>query len=86
MSRDGGDVRWVFQETPEMYIYLELYCAEECPITWSPDGNFLAFVAACQDLVNTNCMYRLDIQTGDLVILIDPYIFGNRVYSPDWGQ
>lgn len=53
-------------------------------MTWSPEGRYIVFEGRYK-LPYSRAIYRIDLQTGDIVILsaID---YRYRYYSePDWG-
>lgn len=54
-------------------------------LTWSPDGRYIAFGATYNNIYDSQIM-RLDLQTGEIVLLserMDPQYY---YYAPDWGQ
>ena len=82
-SKNGNDFRWLHQDSVELFLDVPS-CADDCPISWSPDGRFLVFIASGGPGFY-QCMLRIDILTGDIQVMLDHYLFGDWVIMPDWG-
>ena len=88
---DGSAHEWLYRpdpDKPETWIYLDQNGSEgqieANRLAWSPDGRYLVFTGLCYGAEGSR-LFRLDIKTGEIIILLAPAIFENWVSEVDWG-
>jgi WD40 repeat protein len=91
ISNDGKETEILFENPKELHDWREqvrFICDEissnSCRIAWSPDGHFLAFTAMneSQSLFK---LFRLNIDTGEISVLIAGHPFSSSISEADWG-
>ena len=91
INQDGSNMEWLYMSSdpPESVggqIIFEA-CASPtgiCHLTWSPDGQYLAFVAGTTTPWNYKLL-RLEIESGEIINLVHRNVIGNYILYPDWG-
>ena len=91
INSDGSGHEWLYQPDPavqEMLIYFDYnryldYINAANVLAWSPDAKYL--VLSGVQFHKGMRLYRLDIETGEIVILVNASVFENWVSEPDWG-
>ncbi|MDX9865916.1 MAG: hypothetical protein RBT34_14025 [Anaerolineaceae bacterium] len=90
MDEKGNFQKWLYVQ-PEggewgefIDTYGQLYDGRNGgAINWSPDGKFLTFTGTYMGMY-TNFIFRVDVQTGEIVILADKENY-NYAGNPSWG-
>jgi dipeptidyl aminopeptidase/acylaminoacyl peptidase len=87
---DGANHRWLYVPKSERDIFTSIdligsASGRPTRLAWSPDGRYIVF-SAVQGSWTSLRIFRLDISTGKVIILMDHGIFGNTVTEPDWGS
>jgi Tol biopolymer transport system component len=90
VDSNGKNMRWLYLSEPSSdftgVIFLN-FCdvlSGTCRLTWSPDGRYIAFVASTIEAYAYR-LFRLEVKTGEISILLDPAIYGHLMSEPDWG-
>ncbi len=83
INRDGTGSHWVERST-QGWSYECRGFTGTCRLSWSPDGHYLTFVSSSDVSGMTLWLYRLNIQTGDAIQLLDNMIVTYPA-EPDWG-
>ena len=91
ISPDGSGHKWLYQpdaDKPETYIYLDQNGSEgqveANRLSWSPDGGYLVFTGL-HDGTEGSRLYRLEISTGKIILLLNPAVFTGWITEADWG-
>jgi Tol biopolymer transport system component len=84
IKKDGTDSRWVNFSTPLFFYHDCVFLSGTCRLSWSPDKRYVTFVSSNAPGTYTYKLYRLDLETGTVVELIDNMVFP-YVAEPDWG-
>jgi len=85
VDRNGTNMQWLFlpeSARSEDIVFID-ECGDECRLTWSPDGKYLAFVVS-QYQQGTFRLHRLDVNSGEIKLLLDYSLFGRWAMVPDW--
>ena len=90
INKDGSHMKWIFLSDFGMedhdYLLLDTCSgfnfSGECHINWSPDGDYLVFTSAYMGF--SERLYRIDIETGEIHLLLDNDVFGIHYYDPEW--
>ena len=90
INPDGSGHDFLYQNNPNepgSYIQLDINSGDEQAeanrIAWSPNGRYLAFTGT--EYNQASRLYRLDIETGEIIKMTDPFIFDFWVTEVDWG-
>jgi Tol biopolymer transport system component len=85
---DGSNHRWlykpIFTDVDNAVDLRGIDSGRPTRLAWSPDGRFIVFSGVNGYLYNFR-IFRLNISTGNITILMDPGIFSHIVTEPDWG-
>lgn len=91
IDRDGTNLIWLYKQpiNGEREEYLcpiccYSYLGSSCKIAWSPDGKYLAFSASYLGDYLTD-IFRLNIETGEIILLAGFPPYSNYVDEPTWG-
>ena len=91
INSDGSGHEWLYQPDPqeqETVIYFDYnrsfsFINAVNVLAWSPDAKHLVFSGV--QYHKGMRLYRLDMETGEIVILVYESVFENWVAEPDWG-
>ena len=91
INPDGSGHKWLYQpdaDKPETYIFLDQNGLpgqiEANRLSWSPDGGYLVFTGL-HDGTDGSRLYRLEIRTGKIILLLNPAVFTGWITEADWG-
>lgn len=85
---DGTGLTWLFQpwtisDDPIDYIYYSGSCPE-CKLNWSPDGRYIVFSGYYVGMYDSY-IFRLDINSGEIILLSNPANRYRHNSAPNWG-
>jgi Tol biopolymer transport system component len=85
---DGTGLTWLFQPwnipvDPTDYIYFNIY-SPEYKLNWSPDDQYIVFSGSYIGLYNSD-IFRLNIDSGEIILLSNPINRYTHNTDPDWG-
>lgn len=81
MDKDGVIKKSIYKSDNEIMGNLLLE-DEITRLSWTPRGDYLLFVSASFTLYNYR-LFRIDVNTGEISVLLDPRIFTNQIVEPD---
>ncbi len=85
---DGSNHKWLYKPNlagiEDSIDLLGISSGRPTRLAWSPDGRFIVFSGVNGYWFNFR-IFRLDISTGEIIILMDPGVFSKTVTEPDWG-
>ena len=82
INSDGTHKRWV--EASDMSSFNGCYYfGSSCKLSWSPNNQYIVYSASGTFESYINKLFRIDVNTGEVVALLDPYIFDFPA-EPSW--
>lgn len=85
---EGKQQRWLYVPDLSTHFPVELYCegrAASCRLTWSPDGRYIGFLGVRPPPFNKYKLYKVDVKSGEVSVIVDVNIFHSFVDEPAWG-
>jgi dipeptidyl aminopeptidase/acylaminoacyl peptidase len=80
--------RWVYVPDLSTDWSVDLYCensAASCRLTWSPDGRYIAFLGVLRHPFNIPQLYKVEVKSGEISLIVHVSIFHSFVDEPAWG-
>lgn len=80
--------RWLYVPDKSTDFPVLLECigkALSCRLTWSPDGRYIAFLGVQPAPFNKYKLYKVDVKSGEVSVIVDINIFHSFVDEPAWG-
>lgn len=91
INRDGTNIKWLYKQPAngDQEEYLCAVCCyshlgASCKIAWSPNSKYLAFSASYLGDYITD-IFRLNIETGEIILLAGFPPYSKYVDEPSWG-
>jgi len=86
VNNDGTDMKWLYNSGPSGGLFLD-ECVNPggiCNLAWSPDGEYLTFIGGELGPYSYH-LISMNIETGEMMTLIQIPVIGNYLLYPDWG-
>lgn len=87
IDKEGKNIEWLYEQ-PKKGEYEEYLCTicnvDHRGISWSPDGKYLVFSATYLGDY-TEFIFKLEVTSRQITILVNPFDFLSYSYDPNWG-